>query len=135
MPGAYIFNEHLSASDRASLGQLLARYGYDPIYHIPDDLSGLDPEVDLGIVCLPIAAADQTTIAKRVGAFVAAGIRVISIWLHDEGSLPEVIKKFGFSSIRIDSPEVEKVFKREPVWEEASGAPRASQPVPRNKCK
>jgi hypothetical protein len=135
MARGFVLNPNLGAQDRARLNALLLRAGFDPVYQFPAELTDIDPKVDVGVVCLPGSADDQAILEERVGAFVSAGIRVITIWLTDEGVLPEIFRKFGSAAVSINSPKAVDALKGEPAWEEASGAGRTTQPLTRNKCR
>lgn len=135
MPKAHVLNEKLSNADRSKIEGLLSQHGYDPDFTYPKDVSALDPEADIGVVCLPIDASEQDAVDEKVRGFAEAGIRVVAIWLHEEGSLPDSIERLGSSAITSGSTKIKEVLDGvEVIWEEPSGIERPQQKVPRNKC-
>lgn len=139
MAKAYIFNEHLDGDDRTAIEAAIKNAGYEPVYVFPTDISVVDPECDIGVVGLPVAAEDEPVVNERSRAFGGAGIRVIGIWLREceEGGsgLPEGLEKYGSTTVDIGSPNLPDTLKGESeVWEEAGGTPRPAPVTKRNKC-
>ena len=138
MSTAYIFNESLDESDRATIEAAVMTAGYEPIYSVPSLIASIDPSVDIGVVALPVATTDETAINAAMQAFAGAGIRVVCIWLHsDEGGgigVPGGVGKYG-TTVDIGSSELTEALKGETdVWEEPGGAPSPFPMTKRNKC-
>lgn len=138
MGKAFIFNEHLGDDDRAVIEAAIRAAEYDPVYGVPADVSSLDPERDLGVVALPVAAEEFSVINARTQMFAGAGVRVVGIWLHDEDGdatgIPEGIGKYG-TSVDVGSPELASVLHGEvDVWEGPLGSGRPMPTTKRNKC-
>lgn len=139
MGTAYIFNEHLDGIDRATIEDAVRTAGYEPVCGVPSDVSSLDPETDIGVVGLPVAQEDEAAVNAGTREFAGAGIRIVSIWLHEEeegsNGVPEGIGKYGSATVDIGSPELTGALKGEDeVWEEPGGAPRPAPKTKRNKC-
>ncbi|MBM6596526.1 hypothetical protein [Microvirga pudoricolor] len=134
MPKAYVLNEKLSNADREAIAGLLTQNGYSPHFGFPENLPALNPQVDIGVVCLPIDLSEQSSLQEYIQALMAAGIRVVSIWLHPADALPLGVEKFGSAAVAIDSPKVKEALQGEAIWEGASGEQRPQQPMTRNRC-
>lgn len=138
MAKAYVLNDDLSSVDRVTLESVISAAGLDIEYEVPEDISTIDPEADVGVVALPASPDDITSIDSKVTAFAGAGIRVIGIWLHDETAIgtgvPDAIDKYG-STVDVASADLMKVLQRETeVWEDAGGKTRPTPVTKRNKC-
>lgn len=138
MADAYIFNEHLNHSDRATIEAILQAPGYNPRYDVPNSVSSVDSDTDIGVVGLPAAPEDVGTIDARTIAFAGAGIRVVAIWLRaDEvglGDIPESIGKYA-TTVDIGSADLTPTLKGEmDVWEQPGGEKNPKPHTKRNKC-
>ncbi|WP_084739835.1 hypothetical protein [Frigidibacter mobilis] len=139
MGKAFIFNEHLDRTDRDAIEAAVRAAGYEPIYGVPADISTVDAITDIGVVGLPVAPEDEAVVNSGTRLFGGAGIRVVGIWLHEDGvdgvGLPEELEKYGSTAVRIGSPDLPEALAGErDVWEEPSGATRAAPTTKRNKC-
>lgn len=137
MPNAYILNAHLDAADRAMIEGAIQSAGFTPVGSAPANISSVDPNSDIGVVGLPVAPGDETTVNAHMQAFAGAGIRVVCIWLHEEESgvgVPEGVGKYG-TTVDIGSPDfTEALLGETDVWEEPGGAPSPAPFTKRNKC-
>ncbi|MDJ0627608.1 MAG: hypothetical protein QNJ44_05065 [Rhodobacter sp.] len=138
MANAYVFNEHLDATDRAAIEAAVRAAGYEPVPDVPSDVSSLDPNADIGVVGLPVASEDEAAVNERMQAFAGAGIRVVCIWLHGKeggvAGVPDGVAKYGVT-VDIESPELAVTLKGEKdVWEEPGGEPSPAPKTKRNKC-
>lgn len=138
MADAYVFNEHLNGADRATIETILQASGYNPRYDVPNNISSVSPDTDIGVVGLPAAPEDIATIDARTTAFAGAGIRVVAIWLHAEeggaGTMPESVGKYA-TIVDSASAALAPTLKGEKdVWEQPGGAQRPKPDTKRNKC-
>jgi hypothetical protein len=138
MSKGYIFNEHLNFDDRVAIEGAVQAAGYDPVYGVPADVMLIDLDANIGVVGLPTAPEDVASVNSRTVAFAGAGIRVIGIWLCDEGDgeggVPEGIGKYG-TTVDISSTEITGTLKGQTdVWEEHGATPSPKPKTKRNKC-
>ncbi|RYG99519.1 MAG: hypothetical protein EON58_03670 [Alphaproteobacteria bacterium] len=138
MTDAYVLNEHINGEDRSKIEAILQAAGYNTRYDVPDSVSSLSPDTDIGVVGLPAAQEDIAAIDARTTAFAGAGIRVVAIWLHaDEagaGGSPESIGKYA-TTVDSDSADLTATLKGEKdVWEQPGGEQKPRPDTRRNKC-
>ena len=138
MPKAYILNDHLNANDRRIIEEAINGAGCTPINGAPANVSTLDPNVDVGVVGLPVAFEDEETVNVRMQAFAGCGIRIVCIWLHNEDGIgvgvPEGVGNYGMT-VDIGSPDLSGVLQGDmDTWEEPGGALRPVPLTRRNRC-
>lgn len=138
MADAFVFNEHLNDADRATIDSILQAAGYNPRYNVPNNVSSVSPDTDIGVVGLPATPEDVATIDARTTAFAGAGIRVVAIWLRaDEDGADAVPESIGKYATTVDSASVDltPTLKGEKdVWEQPGGEQRPRPDTKRNKC-
>ena len=137
MKSGHLLNPNLSADDLSAIEEILRSNEISLVGYDSSTLDELQPDIDLGIVALPLPEGSEPIVNDRVESFVARGIRVVSIWLRrSDGGLPAIIGDCGSSVVSIGSSDMAQALSGDggEVWELSSGDERPVQPTPRNRC-
>lgn len=131
---AYIVNEVLSAEIFSILEEKLkGKYLVCRSYNASID--GLDTSCDIAVVVYPVAHEEIDSVKQKVHFCYQKALKVVAFYTdNDMEKIPGEIEMGGFSSITIESQEIESFLEGNVVWEQPDGNKSKYNDIGRNKC-